>query len=247
MKTQTSPKHRLSAAFSLIACAALALAASGCASIMGRGAEVKKAKPFEPTNHFGEASMPARLKRVVLMPVAGGNAASPESSAALDPVIISCLQHQNRFEVIQLTRQDCQAHFQCEELSSVMPLPTNFMEVLKRDYDADGVIFVDVTVYQAYQPIQIGLRAKLAMLDDSHLVWTFDNLYSTEDTSVASSATKYLQSREPVMLPPDISSVVLESPSQFAGYVVSSMFATLPPVHVASAVVKVARKADNER
>lgn len=247
MKTQTSPKGRLSTIFSLVACAAAALAVSGCATLEGKSAHASKGKAFEPANHFGEASLPTRLHRVVLMPVAGGNAASPESSASLDPVVVSCLQHQNRFEVIQLTRQDCQAHFQCEELSSVMPLPSNFMEVLKRDYDADAVIFVDVTVYQAYQPIQIGLRAKLAMLDDSHLVWTFDNLYSTEDANVAGSATKYLESREPVMLPPDISSVVLESPSQFAGYVVSSMFATLPPVHASSAVAKVARKADNER
>lgn len=246
MKTQKFPKGRLPAAFSLVAGAVLLMALSGCATLTGKIA-APKAKPFEPVNHFGEASLPTRLHRVVLMPVAGGSAASPESSASLDPVVISCLQHQNRFEVIQLTRLDCQAHFQCEELSSVMPLPSNFMEVLKRDYDADAVIFVDVTVYQPYQPIQIGLRAKLAMLDDSHLVWTFDNLYSTQDASVAGSATKYLESREPVMLPPDISSVVLESPSQFAGYVVSSMFATLPPVHAPSAVAKVARKADNER
>jgi hypothetical protein len=245
VKTHNSPDGRLSAAFSLVAAAMLALT-SGCASMPGHSA-AKTAKPFEPLNHFAEASLPTRIHRVVLMPVAGGNAASPESSAALDPIVVSSLQRQNRFEVIQLTRQDCQAHFQCEELSSVMPLPTNFMEVLKRDYDADAVIFVDVTVYQAYQPIQLGLRAKLAMLDDSHLVWTFDNLFSTEDPSVASSATKYLEKREPVMLPPDISVVVLESPSQFAGYVVSTMFATLPPVHAASAVAKVARKADNDR
>ncbi|HZZ18118.1 MAG TPA: hypothetical protein VFE25_02055 [Opitutaceae bacterium] len=247
MKTQKSTLTRIPAALGVLACAVLALSVCGCAELTGKPAQAKKSKPFEPTNHFGEASLPARMHRVVLMPVAGGNAASPESAAALDPVIVSCLQRQNRFEVIQLTRADCQAHFQCEELSSVMPLPTNFMEVLKRDYDADAVIFVDVTVYQAYQPLQIGLRAKLAMLDDSHLVWTFDNLYSAEDAAVAGSATKYLQSREPVMLPPDISTVVLESPSQFAGYVVSSMFATLPPVHGTAAVAKVARKAENER
>jgi hypothetical protein len=247
VKTSHSQKGRLAAVIALFAGAAAALALSGCSAVMGKSAHLTKPSPFVPANHIGETSLPQRLHRLVLMPVAGGSAATPESSAAMDPVVISCLQRQNRFEVIQLTRDECRAHFQVEELSSVMPLPSNFMEVLRRDYEADGVIFVDVTVYQAYQPLEIGLRAKLAMIDDSHLVWTFDNLFSTEDPSVAASATKYLQNREPVMLPSDLSPVVLESPSQFAGYVVSAMFATLPPVHGAAAVAKVARKADNER
>ncbi|HEY5228711.1 MAG TPA: hypothetical protein VIJ19_09225 [Opitutaceae bacterium] len=247
MKTSHSQKGRLAAAMSLFAGALAALALSGCSSVMGKSARQSKQAPFVPANHVGEAALPQRLHRLVLMPVAGGSAANAESAAALDPIVISCLQHQNRFEVIQLSRDECRAHFQVEELSSVMPLPANFMDVLRRDYEADGVIFVDVTVYQAYQPLQIGLRAKLAMIDDSHLVWSFDNLFSTEDPAVASSATKYLQNREPVMLPSDLSPVVLESPSQFAGYVVSAMFATLPPVRGAAAVAKVARKADNER
>jgi hypothetical protein len=243
-KTKSHAKGPLGAALAILA-GALALA--GCSTTSARGGHLTKPSPFVPSNHFGEASLPARLHRLVLLPVAGGTAASAESAAALDPIVVACLQHQNRFEVVQLTRDDCRRHFLSDELSSVMPLPANFMEVLRRDYEADAVIFVDVTVYKAYQPLEIGLRAKLAMIDDSHLVWTFDNLFSTEDPSVAASATKYLQNREPVMLPSDLSPVILESPSQFAGYVVTAMFATLPPVHATAAIAKVSHKAVNER
>jgi hypothetical protein len=49
------------------------------------------------------------------------------------------------------------------------------------------------------------------------------------------------------MLPSDLSPVILESPSQFAGYVVTAMFATLPPVHATAAIAKVSHKPDNER
>ena len=209
----------------------LLLAVSGCESLTGHSADRTSKTPYVPVNVVGEPIMPTRLRRLVLMPVVGGSEASPESCAAIDAVVVEALQHENRFEIVHLSREECQTHFQCDELSSVMPLPANFMAVLRRDYAADGVLFVDVTVYRAYSPLIIGLRAKLAMIDDAHLVWSFDNLYSTDDPAVAASATHYLQARETLnQLPPDLTTVILQSPDRFACYAVSSMFDTLPPI-----------------
>jgi hypothetical protein len=208
----------------------LVLVVAGCDALPGHTTSRVSKAQFVPTNQVAEAIMPARLRRLILMPVAGGSEATPESCAVIDAVVVEALQHENRFEIVHLTREECQTHFQVEELSSVMPLPANFMAVLRRDYAADGVLFVDLTVYRAYQPLSIGLRAKLAMIDDAHLVWSFDNLYSADDPAVAASATRYLQARETVMLPPDLTTVILQSPDRFASYAVASMFDTLPPV-----------------
>jgi hypothetical protein len=205
---------------------------SGCESISKLNVGPAKPAPaFVPVNHTGDAKLPVGIRRVILMPLAGGSVASPESVAALDPVLISALQLQNRFEVVPLTRVECRRYFQVDEISSVSEIPANLMSVLEREYSADAVLFIDLTVYRAYHPLAIGLRAKLASLADAHLVWSFDNVFSADDPAVASSATRYLKGRDQGGLPADLGTVDLDSPVRFGSYVSSAMFATLPPIN----------------
>lgn len=228
LPTGAFPFNRALAAASMLA---LSLA-TGCASlpIPGHGAAAK-APTFVPPNHGGDANLPSGFRRVVLLPLAGGAVASPESVSALDPVLISALQLQNRFEVVPLTREECRRYFQADEISSVSAIPANLMSVLKREYAADGVLFVDLTVYRAYHPLAIGLRAKLASIDGAHLVWTFDNVLSADDPAVADNAIRYLKGRDQGGLPADLIAVDLESPVRFGTYASSAMFATLPPLY----------------
>jgi hypothetical protein len=217
------PAH--SAAFSLFLCLV-----SGCSVLPNAGHVTEKAVPPLHLNHGGDAKLPSGLQRVILLPLAGGSVASPESVSALDPVLIGALQLQNRFEVVPLTREECRRYFQNEEISSVSAIPANLMSVLKREYAADAVLFVDLTVYRAYHPLAIGLRAKLAMLDGAHLVWTFDTIFSADDPAVAENAVRYLKSRDQGGLPADLIAVDLESPVRFGTYASTAMFATLPPI-----------------
>jgi hypothetical protein len=184
---------------------------------------------FTPQNHAGEPSL-GGMRRVVLLPVAGGSVAPEETSASLDRVMVSALQRQNRFEVVVLTREDCQRKFRVPELSSTAALPHDFMETLKRDFAADGVIFVDITVFRGYRPLALGLRGKLASLDGKRLVWTFDNVFSADEPAVANSARHFYLGSDRGGVPIDLTPGVLQSPVRFAGYVAAAMFATLPPV-----------------
>jgi hypothetical protein len=200
---------------------------------------------FSPANHAGEAQLPATLRRVVLMPLAGGGAAGPESVAALDPVFLAELQKQNRFEIVPMTRDDCLHHFHAEEFSSTAALPANFLDFVRRQYAADAVLFVDVTVFKPYRPIALGVRAKLATLgDDVKLLWTFDNIFSTADAAVSNAARHHFLDSDRRGLPGDSTQAVLESPSRFASYVAAAMFATLPPVNAPAPATATAPKAD---
>jgi hypothetical protein len=242
--TSFPPRLALFAAFSLTLCLF-----SGCAGLsnMGHVAE----KPAQPVhlNHGGDAKLPSGLQRVILLPLAGGSVASPESVSALDPVLIAALQLQNRFEVVPLTREECRRYFQNDEISSVSAIPSNLMSVLKREYAADAVLFVDLTVYRAYHPLAIGLRAKLAMLDGAHLAWTFDTVFSADDPAVAENAIRFLKSRDPGGLPADLIAVDLESPLRFGTYASNAMFATLPPISTSTPqfMAKSRRDATNVR
>ena len=77
---------------------------------------------FTPTNFHGEASL-GGLRRVVLLPVSGGMLAPEETVAGFDPVVLAALQRQNRFEVVALSREDCQRRFRVTEFASTAALP----------------------------------------------------------------------------------------------------------------------------
>jgi hypothetical protein len=184
---------------------------------------------FSPTNFNGEPSL-GGLRRVVLLPVCGGTLAPQETVAGFDPVFVAALQRQNRFEVVSLSREECLRKFHVPEFSSVAALPRDFLASLRRDLAVDAVLFVDLTVFRAYRPLAIGLRAKLATVDGTRLIWTFDTVFSADNPAVANSARHHVLTGDRGDVPTDLSPAVLQSPGHFAGYAATAMFATLPPV-----------------
>jgi hypothetical protein len=183
---------------------------------------------YTPANHLGEASV-AGIRRVVVLPLWVGPDTPPESAAQLDEVFVAALQRQNRFEVVTLSRAQCLQRFHAAALSSAAALPHDLMATLGREFAADAVMFIDLTVFQPYQPLALGLRAKLASINDTRLVWSFDNVFAAEDPKVANSARHYFLDRDR-SVPADMTGAVLQSPARFATYVAAAMFDTLPPV-----------------
>lgn len=209
-----------------LACALAALAA-GC---QHTGSEVLGRGPFfTPANVSADPNL-GGIRRVVLLPLWAPDATPAESAVALDEVLVAALQQQNRFEVVALSRAECARRFSAAAFSSAGALPHDFLAHLRRDFAADAVLFVDLTVHQAYRPLALGFRAKLATLDIARLVWTFDNVYSAGDPAVANSVKRHAKERYRDM-PTDATAGVLQSPSRFAAYAAESMFATLPPVN----------------
>lgn len=200
--------------------------------------------PFRtPGNVTGEAQLPETLRRVVLLPLAGGSVADEESTSALTPVFAAELQKQNRFEVVTLTRDDLLRRFRRAEVSSTSALPHDFLAKLRRDLAVDGVMFVDLTVYQPYRPLAIGVRAKLATAeDDVRLVWSYDNVFAASDPAIANSARRHFIDSERGNVPTDLTPGVLHSPSKFAQYVAAQVFATLPRVYTPPPETKAKRR-----
>jgi hypothetical protein len=197
---------------------------------------------FAPVNFHGEPSL-GGMRRVVLLPVAGGTLVPPETVAAFDPVFAAALQRQNRFEVVTLSREECLRQFRKAEFSSVAALPRDFLNTMRREFGADAVLFVDLTVFRAYRPLALGLRAKLATIDATRLVWTFDDAFSAANPAVANSARHHFLQTDRGDVPADLSPAVLQSPARFADYAATTMFATLPPVVAPAPVVTATDKA----
>lgn len=212
----------------LFACAVVTLG-SGCSTVSAKN-PAGRGPFFTPTNHSGVATLPATLRRVVLLPVSGGSVTTPEMAESFDRVFATALLEQNRFETVTLTRDECRRRFGVEEFSSTAALPHDFMQKLRRDFAADGVLFVDLTSLQAYRPLNLGVRAKLATIEDVHLLWNFDAVFSAADPAVANSARRHFLKKDGAGSPLDLSPSALQSPARFGAYVATAMFETLPPV-----------------
>ncbi len=183
---------------------------------------------FAPKNHAGDVSL-GGMRRVVVLPIWAAPGVSPESAATLDEVLHTALQKENRFEVVTFTRDDCRRRYLTDALASSGALPGDLLDMLKREFAVDGVLFVDLTVFHAFKPITLGFRGKLATIDGSRLIWTFDNLFAADDPAVANSARHHFVDRDR-SAPADLTPAVFQSPTKFASYAASAMFATLPPV-----------------
>jgi hypothetical protein len=184
---------------------------------------------FTPRNHVGEPNV-AGIRRVVVLPLWAGEGITPESAASLDEVFVTALRRENRFEVVALTREACLRRFRAESLCSVGALPSDLLSTLQRDYAADAVMLIDLTTFQAYKPLRVGVRAKLAAIDGTRLIWSFDQVFAADDPAVANSARRHFikGNRD---IPTDLTLGALQSPGRFSTYVASAMANTLPPVY----------------
>jgi hypothetical protein len=210
----------------LLALGALVLGA-GCASPV---ADPVRSGPFYvPSNVTGDPTL-GGIRRVVLMPVWTGNNAPEEIASSLDPIFRQALQDQNRFEIVTLSREECRRRFGRESISSASALPHELVPTLRRVFAADAVMFVDITVYRAYHPLALGIRGRLAVLNNLKQVWAFDNVFSADDPLVAAGARHFFLKSDHQDVPGDLTPAVLQSPSRLAAYAAATTFETLPPV-----------------
>jgi hypothetical protein len=184
---------------------------------------------FHPKNFSGDTRLPVNLHRVVLLPIYAGAIVPPEAATTLEEVFATALQKELRFEVVRFSREDCLKRFGSSNFSSVGQLPHDFLAALGRDFGAEAVLFVDITSYRAYRPLVLGVRAKLATIEQTRLLWTFDEIFSADDPGVDNSVRHFYGTTDPTGVPVNSANSALQSPTKFAAYVASATFDTLPP------------------
>lgn len=214
-------------AFRLVAFTVVLAALAGCATMPDLAEGLDPQPAYAAVNYRGDAQLPADLHRVAVLPVHGGTLAEEESTQALDAVLVAALQQQMRFEVVVVSREDCRRLFGARDFSSVAALPHGFLDKVAEHYAVDAVLFTDLTVYRAYQPMALGFRAKLAGTRDVRMVWAFDEIFSAEDPRVRRSIRLHARTASPAALV-DPAPAVLQSPARFGAVAAELMFSTLP-------------------
>jgi len=200
---------------------------AGCRTISPRW-DVPTGPAFEPTNYSSIGEIPSALRRVAVLPL-HSDAWESAQTAAVEVSFSTELAKFERFETVAISRAQMREEFGAETVVSSAALPADVLERLRAAHGADAVLFQDLTHFSPYQPIVIGVRAKLVSTIDGSVLWSFDALFDGAQPSVAVAARDYhLQQGRPAH-PLDNSSSIMQSPSRFAKYVAHAVFGTLPP------------------
>ena len=187
---------------------------------------------YKPSNVKAITKLPADVRRVIVLPVAGGPALTEETLLKLDSVCVSELPRTARFEVVPLSRDKLAELTGARQISSVDKLPAVLIDKLfniYNSYGADAVLFIDVTTYSPYPPLLLGLRTKLARVTDGDIIWAADNVFAAAEPAVANSARHHALTLGSDHGLSDLSHTILQNPQRFAGYVAAATFLTLPP------------------
>jgi hypothetical protein len=183
---------------------------------------------FTPDNHVSRGAIPAAVRRVAVLPLHAAQSRATEVSG-LEDAFRGELAGMERFEITPISRAEMTARFGRESFASSAALPEDFLARLRADFGVDGVLFLDLTQYRPYQPVAVGVRAKLVVAGDPVALWSFDSLFDSSRPEVANAARQFSSgSKRPGGADED-STGVLQSPGRFAKYVGHAMFATLPP------------------
>lgn len=211
----------------MLAACGLLIGLAGCRTV-AKPWDVPTGPAFEPTNFTSVGVIPATVRRVAVLPMhsdgwPAGDVASLESAFAAELVKVE------RFETTPVARAQMREEFGVETVVSAAALPADMLERLRASHGVDAVLFQDLTHYSPYQPISIGVRAKLVSTLDGRVLWSFDTLFDGARPSVAVAAREYYLAEGRPAHPLDNSSGIMQSPARFAKYVAHAVFGTLPP------------------
>ena len=188
---------------------------------------VAKAEPYTVTNLYPIERLPSYFNRVVVLPVYTKDEDSPLLAFA-DDVFRQEIIQQRIFETIHISPSQMQSIFGKTRVSSVDPLPNNFLSRLEFESQANGVLFIEVLSYRPYRPISLSVRAKLVDIKTGELNWAVDEMIDAGHASVQFAAQQF-QSRSQVRALSDkTQGSTIQSPRVFTKFAASMIFETLP-------------------
>ncbi len=193
-------------------------------------------------------SLPATLKRILVLPLAHEDSPSELSSGCemLAPVFEAELIKTGKFEVVAASPKEIQSLSGQPAWTGAEILPPDFFGSLQRVYGCDGVLFCQLSTFHAYPPLVIGWRLKLVDLASQKIIWSADVVYDGGDPAVSKAAEAYQArqqgahkpstffrrlvtwlNREPEAATDDQWSI-LNSPRYFGEFTASTVLQTLP-------------------
>ena len=211
-----------------LAVLAITVLHTGCGTIhtFNQKHDTTFGKKAETVNVFQDGILPDHLRRVAFLPIYKGRYDHIDMDR-IEENFASELTKRNLFEVVVVPEETMKDLFQQGRFSSVENLPTKIISQLHSVYAIDGIMLIDVNHYSAYQPVGIGVAAKLFDGRTGRLVWAADQMFDASNPAVSNAARKYYKTESLIQYPLHETQTVLHSPTRFSKYVANSIFASI--------------------
>ena len=70
----------------------------------------------------------------------------------------------------------------------------NTLVALRKKYDADAIIFGNITHYRPYEPLLLGVKVGMISTDTGSVVWSADGVFDSNENEVAELVKQYFES-----------------------------------------------------
>ena len=182
---------------------------------------------YRPENYYAASRLPENIHRVVFLPIFF-ELYEGDFLETLDHEFVSALNSTSKFEVVPVSREELRELLGKPQVASVEFLPIELFDFIKQNYSADAVLFTDLTHYEPYRPISLGIRSKLVDFETKKILWAFDHVFNTSHPAVSVSARRHQKNTDLSTQPLQTPETILRSPRQFSRYVAAEVFNTLP-------------------
>ncbi len=182
-------------------------------------------------NVYQTAPLPEHLRRVALLPMHRGHYNHVDMEL-IQESFVQELAKRNLFELVFVDDESMLTLFGSPSFSSVEVLPTKLISRLHSVYGIDGVMLIDVSYFNAYQPVGLGIRVKLLDGHTGEIIWAADEVFDSAEPAVSNAARKYFQRKSVNQFPLQKTQTVLHSPLRFSKYVAEAIFSTVQPAPV---------------
>lgn len=183
-------------------------------------------KPYKLSNSYvGE--LPERVNKVMVLPLYSSSIEEP-ILRNLDKVFRQELQRMGRFETVVCNRDFLFEHMNLREISPAEPYPSELFNFSQNYFDADAILIVEITNYNPYQPISIGVKGRLIDIGSGETIWSVDEVFDSGNPHVQTAAGSFESSFERIGYPLNKGTSILKSPLRYSKYVAHEIFKTLP-------------------
>lgn len=155
----------------------------------------------KPQNVFvASPVLPKDLKRIVLLPLVGGESRVDLNSGCemLDCILQAELVKTKKFEVTPVGPEMLRSLTGRSGWTGSEILPVDFFASLQRAYGCDAVLFCQLTEFRAYAPLAAGWRMKLVDAHTQKIIWAADEVFDAAEPAVAKSAQQFQKQQQNV-------------------------------------------------
>lgn len=216
---------------SLILVAIALIACTGCHKDQpGKGVNFYLSSPQELWN----------IQSVVLLEIPQDDA-YPHLAADTTAELFAAIAQRRIFSLEVLKQRDPLAVKMPDPPCS--PLSLEQIALMRRELNCDGAMLAEITMFEPYPRMRLGLNVRLVDLRTGHVVWAVDNIWDSTQADLQHRLRRYYLCRTRESSDPLGWRLALTSPRAFQKFVAYEVALTLPERELP----KPPEKAENDR